>query len=307
MKVEDKIDSSYVESVLKKYNFEKVRRSKNGFTCLCPFHENHKTSAFSISDAGLWMCWSCGVKGNLQKLITRLGGELDWKEELRIMGAQLNSARYSAGTRKKLGVMPRDFKQYSIDNRPPAYILNRLQWPTVRQFKLGSSNEGMNRDRCIIPIGFKDKTVGFHGRAIKDGVEPKYYNSPGFEIKDFVFNYDNCEKGKDIIVVEGAFNAMSMWEKGFPNTVATFGTKFTPKQVQLIFSLAPDSITICFDRDSHKDRPGQKAAIQLANITYQLITTYIMPLPLDKDPNDLTAETLLACYQKRVSYDKLRG
>jgi DNA primase len=177
----------------------------------------------------------------------------------------------------------------------------------VSHFKLGNSNEGKNKDRCIIPIYFKDKAVGFHGRALKDDMDPRYYNSPGFDIKDYIFNYDGCEKGGEIIVVEGAFNAMSLWEKGFTNVVATFGTKFTPKQVQLIFSLAPESIVICFDRDSSKDRPGQKAAIQLANITYQLIPTYIMPLPIDKDPNDLSAEVLMTCYQKRMEYDKLRG
>lgn len=302
------IDASYIESVLTRYNFQKVRKSGNGFVALCPFHDNTRTPAFSISNGGLWCCFSCGEKGNLKQLHERLGGDLSWQEELKMMGAQINPSRYSADmSKKKIGVFPSDFRHYSLSNKPPGYVLGRLKWDTITHFKLGNSNEGMNRDRCIIPITYRGKAVGFHGRAVKDGIEPKYFNSKGFDIKDYVFNYDGCEKGAEVIVVEGAFNAMSLWEKGFTNVVATFGTKFTPKQVQLIFSLAPESIVVCFDRDSHKDRPGQKAAVALANVTYQLIPTYIMPLPMDKDPNDLSADVLLTCHQKKVDFEKLRG
>ena len=298
---------SYIESVLNKYGFEKIKKTSNGYSACCKFHENHDTPAFSISDGGLWHCFACPAKGNLQQLHERLGGETGWQEEIKMMSAQLDPGRYSAGSSKrKIGALPRDFKKYSIANIPPAYVLNRLTWTTVGNFNLGSSNEGRNKDRCIIPIYSKGKAVGFHGRAMKDDMEPKYWNSPGFEIKEYLFNYDGCDHGKEIIIVEGAFNAMSLWEKGFHNVVATFGTKFTPKQVQLIFSLSPESIVICFDRDSSPARPGQKAAVEMANVTYQLIPTYIMPLPFDKDPNDLQAEALVICHQKRVAYDKLR-
>ena len=306
MKTEAKVDAPYIESVLHRYGFEQVKRTANGYSALCKFHDD-KSPSFSIGNNGLWCCFACGEKGNLRQLHQRLGGETGWQEEIKMMGAQLDTGRYSANTsRKKPSVFPRDFRQYSIANRPPAYVLGRLTWGTVGNFKLGSSNDGMNRDRCIIPIYHKGKAVGFHGRAVKEGVEPRYWNSPGFDIKEYLFNYDGCERGKEVIVVEGAFNAMSMWEKGFRNVVATFGTKFTPKQVQLIFSLSPESIVVCFDRDSNPARPGQKAAVELANITYQLIPTYIMPLPFDKDPNDLQAEALVICHQKRVAYDKLR-
>lgn len=308
MKTDTKIDADYVESVLHRYGFEKIKKTRNGFSALCKFHDNRNTPAFSIGNNGLWHCFSCEAKGNIKQLHERLGGDVGWQEELKILGVQLNPRKYDASqVKKKIGAMPRDFKPYGMHNKPPGYVLGRLKWPTVSYFGLGSSNEGRCRDRVIIPVKFKGKNVGFHGRAISDKEEMKYYNSSGFEIKDYLFNYDSCEKGEPLIVVEGAFNAMSMWEKGFPNTVATFGTKFTNKQVQLMFSLAPESIVICFDRDSHKDRPGQKAAIALAEVTYQLIPTYIMPLPIDLDPNALSAETLMACYQKRVAYEKLRG
>jgi DNA primase len=148
--------------------------------------------------------------------------------------------------------------------------------------------------------------VGYHGRAIEKGIEPKYWNTSGFDIKEHIFNYDGVEPGGELIVVEGAFNAMSMWEKGFSNVVATFGTKFTSDQVKKIFALAPESIVICFDRDTNTQRSGQKAAMALGALTHQLVDTYIMPLPKGKDPNQLSEEVLRSCYQKKVKYDDIR-
>ncbi len=311
----EKVGAEYVKSILDRYGFEKIHRTRSGYTALCKFHDNKRTPAFSISDTGLWHCFSCDAKGNLKKLIQALGGELDWQEELKILGLQLNADKFGIDrTRRKIGPLPRDFKEYSKDNMPPKYLLTRLTWHSIRGFRLGSSNMGRMAGRILIPIFFKGKMVGVHGRAIDPALEPKYYNA-GFDIHDYVFNYDGCDRSKPVIVVEGAFNVMSMREKGLPNAVATFGTKFSAKQVQLILSLAGDSVVICFDRDSPRVvpgqttsvRPGQKAAVALAEAIYQFIPTYIMPLPIDKDPNDLPAETLKACYERRVAYEKIRG
>lgn len=44
----------------------------------CPLHENTRTPAFSIHlDEGLWYCFGCGRKGNLEQLYHQLGEELD--------------------------------------------------------------------------------------------------------------------------------------------------------------------------------------------------------------------------------------
>ena len=298
-------NSEYIESVLKKFDLKKIHRSRGGFTACCPFHENNNTPAFSMSDSGLWICFSCNERGNLKSFIRRLGGDINnWQENLKMSGIQLANA---SGVIKSSapGTMPADFNTYSQLGKVPPSILKRLEWDTIDNFQLGASEIGKNKNRGIIPIYYKEKVVGYHGRALDESTVPKYYNSPGVDIKEYVFNYDSCIGAEEVIVVEGAFNAMSMWEKGFENTVATFGTKFTSSQMHRIFSLSPQTLVICFDRDTHKDRPGQRAAMSMAALTYQLIDTYIMPLPFDKDPNDLPASTLLECYNKRVKYDDL--
>lgn len=297
------IGVEHIRALLEKHGFENIKENAKGYTCRCKFHDDHAPS-FWILKNGVWGCFVCNVGGNLAKLHDKLGDKLTWKDELKIVGLQMQD-RFVARPQKKRGVMPGDFNKYTAESCPP-YVLDRLKFDTISHFHLGESNEYACKDRCIIPVMYKFKPMGFHGRSLFDNVKPRYYNSPGFDIKEFVFNYDGCEKGKEVIVCEGAFNAMSMWEKGFKNTIATFGTKFTTQQIHKIFTLAPESIVICFDRDSSISRPGQKAAMHLASLTYQLIPTYIMPLPLDKDPNNLPADVLLSCYQKRIAYEKVR-
>jgi DNA primase len=138
-------------------------------------------------------------------------------------------------------------------------------------------------------------------------VQPRYYNAPDADIKEYVFNYDECEKGRRLIIVEGAFSAMSMYEKGFRNTVATFGTEFKSSQIQKIFSLGPSEVILCLDRDSGKARAGQRAAVKLGAIINELLPVSIMPLPYDKDPNDLSEEVLTQCFKCRFSYNKISG
>lgn len=298
----------YVYSLLVRYGFEKIRPTRGGYTCLCKFHDNRHSPAFSISAEGLWMCWSCGARGNLRTLIKKCGGDPnDMSEALKIMGASISPGKFSADTKKnKVPVMPREFQTYAEIGKVPMYVMGRLEFDTVYHFGLGASPSDKMRGRVVIPVFYKGKMVGYHGRAMDNGVEPKYWNTAGLDIKEHIFNYDGIEPGGELIVVEGAFNAMSMWEKGFSNVVATFGTKFTSDQIKKIFALAPESVVICFDRDTNAQRSGQKAAMALGALTYQLVDTYIMPLPKGKDPNQLSEEVLRSCYEKRVKYDDIR-
>lgn len=304
-----------IEEVLRSLGFQNIRRKKDGFTACCVFHQERNPS-FSIGDNGLWMCWSCGVKGNLRQLHQKLGVEFadDWRFSLRMMNAELANKKKRADIKKAKVNLPEDFVEYSLPSEVPAVIAKRLSWDTIKAFHLGYCYKpGPNYNRCIIPVYHRGQCVGYHGRALDNNTIPRYYNPAGFEIKDYVFNYDGCDKGSELLVLEGAFNAMSMVEKGFKNTIATFGTKFKPDQVSKIMSLGPDSIVLCFDRDeSHivdgveKGYAGQKAAMRLAGIMAHFVDVSIMPLPFGKDPNDLPAETLRLCYGKRIPFDKLR-
>ena len=309
-------NAPYIQGLLQRYGFRNVRPSHNGFTASCPFHED-KHPSFSISRTGLWMCWSCKAAGNIKKLnIAMGGGEADWKDSLKALGVQLRSVQFKAAPHKKndFRALPTDFVAYPSEGTVPAIIAKRLRWNTIQHFQLGTSNEWRNRDRCIIPISFGGRVVGYHGRALGEHTLPRYYNPAGFDIKEHVFNHDSCTVGGEVILVEGAFNAMSMWEKGYPNTMAVFGTQFSTAQLGRILGVNPSNVVLCFDRDPSKivdgeerGHQGQKAAKKLGALLNDAVPVFVMPLPTGKDPNEISSPVLDQCYGKRVPYEKVFG
>ena len=320
MNLDLRANGPYIESILQKYGLQKIRHKKDGMMACCPFHKENNPS-FSISNTGLWMCWTCKKKGNLRQFIELMGGGVgDWKDGLRQLGIQLQCSPYKivenskSAPRRDIKELPADFLPYEHKDDVPSSIICRLKMETIKFFGLGSSNWGPNRDRCVIPIRYNGNVVGYHSRALFPEAPLRYYNPKDFDIKQHVFNYDECVNGGEVLIVEGAFNAMSMWEKGFKTTMAVFGTQFTTGQIKRLLSLSPSSIVMCFDRDSSKmkdgketGRAGQRAAKKLGILTEAIIPTYVMPLPLDKDPNHLPAETLVRCYEKRVLYGTIFG
>jgi len=119
------------------------------------------------------------------------------------------------------------------------------------------------RDRIIFPItNTYGKIVGFGGRVINEDNKPKYMNSPETEIfhkGNLLYNYSNIKSPikeiKNLVVVEGYMDAISLCSKGFKNVVAPLGTAMTERQLNLIWGLV-DSPIICFDGD----KAGKNAA-----------------------------------------------
>jgi DNA primase len=125
------------------------------------------------------------------------------------------------------------------------------------------------RNRLIIPIYDSiGRIVGFGGRAMKKGDEPKYLNSPDSPIyrkSEVCYGYnfakDSIKKTGKIILVEGYFDVIMSHQEGVMNTVATSGTALTKEQIKLFKRLTRDLI-FCFDTD--------KAGIEAAKRGFEL-------------------------------------
>jgi len=119
------------------------------------------------------------------------------------------------------------------------------------------------RNRLIIPIlDIKARVIGFGARTLDDSVQPKYLNSPETSLFDkgsTIFNFARARgpafDKNELIVVEGYMDVIALHQAGFANSVATLGTAFTERQMELLWQLAPEPI-ICFDGD----RAGEAAA-----------------------------------------------
>ncbi|OGP53333.1 MAG: DNA primase [Deltaproteobacteria bacterium RBG_13_52_11] len=146
------------------------------------------------------------------------------------------------------------------------------------------------RARIIFPIfNVRDMVIGFGGRVLGDGEEPKYLNSPdsflykkgaGFYGLNVARKYIQREEGK-VFIVEGYFDLLSMAQKGVKNVVATLGTALTPEQVRLVRRFGKEFFLL-FD----PDEAGKKAALRGLEIFMQEEAfPAVIPLPDGMDPD----------------------
>jgi DNA primase len=94
-----------------------------------------------------------------------------------------------------------------------------------------------------------------------------------------------------VILVEGIFDALNLWDKGLKNTICCFGTqKVDWVKLSLLKLQGVQGIDIVFDRDD----AGKKAAQQIKvlaesmDIAVQIIT---LPESID-DPGNMTLQQI---------------
>lgn len=112
------------------------------------------------------------------------------------------------------------------------------------------------RGRLMFPIHSETgKLVGFGGRALAEGDEPKYLNSPETPIyrkSQILYNLNRSRKAIEqegrAVLVEGYMDAISVWSAGVRNVVAVCGTALTPLQVRSLRRHAPE-VVLNFDSD----------------------------------------------------------
>lgn len=145
------------------------------------------------------------------------------------------------------------------------------------------------RGRVIIPIADeRGRVVGFGGRVLDDST-PKYLNTPEtvlFNKRKLLFGLDRSHRAIQqegrAIVVEGYMDAISVFDAGVHNVVASLGTSFTPEHAKKLLHYAPE---ICFCYDS--DEAGQKATIRALSIVRDTGTRVrVIVVPDGKDPDE---------------------
>jgi len=204
---------------------------------------------------------------------------------------------------RKRGILPGAVDTFDIGFSP--YEIDRLlsfcqkEGISVDQLKkiglLTVKEDGTLRDkfagRIIFPIkDHRGRTVAFGGRVIEDGKQPKYINSPETEIyskgkilyglsegKEFI------REKKEVIVVEGYLDLISLYQIGIKNVVATLGTAMTSNHGKILSKFVKKAV-IMFDSDS----AGKKAVINAAKVLLPFrIELFYCPLEKGLDPDDL--------------------
>ncbi len=162
-------------------------------------------------------------------------------------------------------------------------------------FKHDKSGKYIDRfnSRIIFPVNnITGDPIAFGGRIIKESKLAKYINSPETEFYkkgNMIFNLDKAKlcraETKEVIIVEGYMDVVSVYSAGIKNVIANSGTALTDRQINLIWKFFSNPI-ICLDGD----RSGQNAALRIAEKLFPLINEenkiFFSIIPEENDPDD---------------------
>ncbi len=194
-------------------------------------------------------------------------------------------------------------------NDLPKYLLSK-GYTKQQILDSGTVNEANGRltdaqgGRLIFPIiNSYGEVIAFGGRVLKKTDFGKYVNTRDtlvFTKRNNLYNINLVKKlkrsttVKEIIIVEGYLDVISLYGAGFKNVVASMGTSLTQEQVRLIKRYA-DTVYISYDGDA----AGQKANLRGMDILKdEGLNVKVVPLPEGLDPDDVIKQQGAEGYQK---------
>ena len=157
--------------------------------------------------------------------------------------------------------------------------------------------------RLIFPIiNAFDEVVAFGGRILEKKDFAKYKNTKEtllFNKSKTLYNVNLLKKLKreepikNVIIVEGYMDTISLYQAGFKNVVASMGTSLTKEQARLVKRYSED-VYISYDGDF----AGQKADLRGLEILADVdLRVRVVPMPDGLDPDDVARQGA-AAYQK---------
>jgi len=178
----------------------------------------------------------------------------------------------------------------------PHLVRDRALRPeTVEHFGVGYCSKGIMRGCIAIPVHDEEGTlVAYAGRRLKPQAireEGKYKLPKGFQKQLVLYNFHRAvplaaEQG--LILVEGFFTVLALYEAGLQNVVAAMGTELSEYQARML-SQARD-VTILFDGDDAGWTGGMRARETLQS--QGLSSVRVVRLPAGFEPEHLSQAEL---------------
>ena len=252
------------------------RKSGRDFvvSCMNPKHDDSDPSMRIDSVLGIFNCLSCGYKGNIFYLY----------------GEQVDKLAIS---REKIKRKIEDVRSLSVGLKMPTnadFVTSsyRVSAETLNEFEAFRSISEDFTNRIVFPIrDLKGRITCFVGRSEDPFDNVKYKISPANSFTPlFPLEKVKPEKGK-IMLVEGIFDMLNLYDHGFRNVLCCFGTrKITKNKLELLKILGISGIDICFDPDA----PGQEAAEEVKELAESLFFKVRNINLKTCDPGELTPE-----------------
>ncbi len=327
-------------------DYVKLKRSGNGFTGLCPYHDE-KTPSFHVTPRlGIYKCFGCGESGDVFKFIMDQDG-IGFTEAVRQLadrygvfipeevddepseGKQLKEGIYHAlkfagvfyyrnlienpeaakalQYLDKRGYNREVFKKFGLGYAPSGgdelykaavnagIDLNYLiEADLIKPSQRGEGYYDTFRGRLMFPIfGATGKVIAFAGRVLGNEKTAKYINSaqtPVYNKSEVVYGVNfaknEIRKNKEVILVEGYTDVITLNEHGIKNVVASSGTALTSGQMKILHRYG-EKIIMIYDADN-AGQAAMKRGIDIA--LAEGMEVQLLELPDGEDPDSFVKQ-----------------
>lgn len=168
----------------------------------------------------------------------------------------------------------------------------------------GSGHYDRFRNRVIFPVATAaGKVAGFGARAIAEGDDPKYLNSPEtpvFHKGRLLYGLPVARQGMrergEAIVSEGYLDVMRLHACGFTNAVSTCGTALTPEQARLLARLQVKTLLL-YDGDEAGVRAADRG---LDPLLAAGVDVRVLLLPGGEDPDSFLRKEGAGALRERM-------
>ena len=300
------------EQVLDHYNIDWLRKKGDELRGRCPIHKGEGTDTFHANTVkGAFQCFSCKARGNVLDFVAKM-------ENCSVRDAALKLAEWfsvsqsaasggegsketsppQAPAESKTPVVelvnkPLTFELKGVDPNH-SYLAGRgISKEIVEAFGVGYfSGKGSMAGRIVIPIhDERGQLVAYAGRSI-DNSEPKYKLPTGFHKSLVLYNLHRVTS-QEVILVEGFFDCMKVWQSLNPFVVALMGSSLSAQQEQMLVRQFK-KVTLLLDGDD----AGRGAAEEISRRLVRRVFVRIVDVPDGKQPDSMITEELQTLLDK---------
>jgi DNA primase len=287
-----------LESLLRHDGVELRRSGPDQYRGRCPIHGGEGQDAFRVNLArNIFHCFACGAGGTVLDFVAAMEGCTlrEAAEKLEPRATLLNEpatflARKELVTEKKRAPLPLGFMLRGVDCAHPYLAARGIEPQTAAHFGVGFyAGPGLLSGHLVIPIhNAQGELVAYCGRSLHGGL-PRYQFPPGFRKSEVLFNFHRAAASGEpaVVVVEGFFDCLKIYQAGLRSVVALMGAVLYRSPERALRERFRQ-VVLMLDGDA----TGRKASRIIAERLRRQCAVRAVQLPADVQPDQLSAETI---------------
>lgn len=239
-------DPAYVKETLIKLGFKNIVSIDKYFRAPAAYRGGNALTFSIEKKTGRWLDFKTHQKGSLKELPQLFGA--NGANVLIADGELYVTAKPEIEQREKFWeptILTKLLPVYDF------YTKRGISEKTLQLFKGGVAKQGDLANRFVFPIFHKSgKIHGFSGRNLKPKTNDFWikwkHNGPS---SSFLYPYytidacrDNILKKDCVYITESIGDTLSLWERGYKNTLVCFGTTLSQTLINTLITLNPSKI-----------------------------------------------------------------